>query len=189
MKPQFSTVIIVASTFLLGSCALVDLSGRLTRKTGEAMSEYSENHDGTLGKVVGVGGKINVAVGSALESLSGMERKGADQEMTAPPANEQNPAAEPLPSSPPEEQVVLITQEPGTGIIIEKISSQTEGMSVFETQRVLTRLGYNPGGIDGRLGPKTAGALKKFQTDHDLPVTGELDDATISRLRTANPSQ
>jgi peptidoglycan hydrolase-like protein with peptidoglycan-binding domain len=56
-------------------------------------------------------------------------------------------------------------------------------MSTAELQRRLTELAYKPGPIDGVAGPRTTNALKKFQLDHRLPVTGTLDAETIRELR------
>jgi peptidoglycan hydrolase-like protein with peptidoglycan-binding domain len=84
----------------------------------------------------------------------------------------------------PEEEVVEAIPEPDPeGIVVENLSTQADGMSIFEMQRRLTALGYRPGGIDGKMGPKSTEALKKFQTDNDLPVTGKLDDDTALKLR------
>lgn len=47
--------------------------------------------------------------------------------------------------------------------------------------RLLYR-GFHPGPIDGVIGNVTRGALRRFQQDEGLPVTGALDDATEARL-------
>jgi hypothetical protein len=47
--------------------------------------------------------------------------------------------------------------------------------------RLLYR-GFHPGAIDGVIGNMTRGALRRFQQEEGLPVTGELDDATEVRL-------
>lgn len=52
-------------------------------------------------------------------------------------------------------------------------------------QLKLTYLGFNPGPVDGWSGKKTQGALSEFQTSRNLPVTGKLDDATLSALEAA----
>jgi peptidoglycan hydrolase-like protein with peptidoglycan-binding domain len=46
----------------------------------------------------------------------------------------------------------------------------------------LEELGYDPGPIDGIIGEKTAHAIKQFQHDNDLLVTGKLDEKTIEKL-------
>ncbi len=57
-------------------------------------------------------------------------------------------------------------------------------------QARLNNLGYNRvvGDTDGELGPETTAALRAFQREHNLPVTGELDDATRSELEAAHGS-
>jgi hypothetical protein len=54
-----------------------------------------------------------------------------------------------------------------------------------QLQTILHALGYTLGHIDGIDGPKTKAALKKFQKDYELDVTGEVDDDTNSALRVA----
>jgi Putative peptidoglycan binding domain len=61
--------------------------------------------------------------------------------------------------------------------------SDTEDEGTSGAQARLTNLGYITGEIDGQLGPMTQAALQEFQADHDLEVTGELDDDTIAKLR------
>lgn len=60
---------------------------------------------------------------------------------------------------------------------------------VRETQRRLRRLGYRPGPVDGRLGPRTASAIAWFQVKHMLPRTGAVGTRTLALLRerTRNP--
>lgn len=40
-------------------------------------------------------------------------------------------------------------------------------------QQDLATLGYDTGGVDGKMGTKTIIAISKFQAEHDLEVTGE----------------
>jgi hypothetical protein len=58
---------------------------------------------------------------------------------------------------------------------------------VSEAQERLTNLGYDPGPIDGSIGPKTKTSIKRFQTDNGLPETGQLDEVTIKALRGKKP--
>lgn len=56
-------------------------------------------------------------------------------------------------------------------------------MSIAEAQKRLTELGYQPGPADGKIGLRTVNALKNFQRDHQLPVSGKLDLDTIKQLQ------
>ncbi len=53
---------------------------------------------------------------------------------------------------------------------------------VMQAQADLAELGYYPGKVDGYYGPGTAAAVKTFQKDYGLPVTGELDAATVTAI-------
>jgi peptidoglycan hydrolase-like protein with peptidoglycan-binding domain len=55
-------------------------------------------------------------------------------------------------------------------------------------QERLQALGYQPGSADGVMGTKAVAALKKFQSDHSLPVTGQLDRKTLDALHVGNLS-
>ena len=57
---------------------------------------------------------------------------------------------------------------------------------VSGAQARLINLGYQPGPVDGRLGPRTRSALSLFQADADLPIHGELDDTTRDALSRAH---
>ena len=49
-------------------------------------------------------------------------------------------------------------------------------------QQALIAAGYDPGAPDGAAGTQTVAAIRKFQTDKGIPVSGKLDDATLSAL-------
>jgi peptidoglycan hydrolase-like protein with peptidoglycan-binding domain len=57
--------------------------------------------------------------------------------------------------------------------------SREEARSV---QEALRGKGFDPGPIDGQLGPRTAQAVRDFQKQEGLQVTGQLDDETRTRL-------
>jgi hypothetical protein len=61
--------------------------------------------------------------------------------------------------------------------------SYDNGMDLtMSAQDKLTRLGYSPGPIDGVMGGQTRDAIADFQNDNRLPVTGNLDTATVRAL-------
>jgi len=53
---------------------------------------------------------------------------------------------------------------------------------VREAQRALRDLGYEPGPVDGIVGPKTREALVRYQRSEKIAVTGRLDPETMVRL-------
>lgn len=58
--------------------------------------------------------------------------------------------------------------------------------AVFDAQKRLTELGYNPGPVDGMMGQKTETAIKNFQKDQGLAITGKLDEGTKQALSQDN---
>jgi His-Xaa-Ser repeat protein HxsA len=53
---------------------------------------------------------------------------------------------------------------------------------IMRVQAALFARGYDPGGIDGTLGPQTRMALELFQSRHGLPVTGTMSTETLNAL-------
>src|SRR5215216_259808 len=78
---------------------------------------------------------------------------------------------------------VAITPRRGT-----PVSSET----ILEAQEALRAAGYyRAAESDGKAGPATTAAVKKFQTDRHLPVTGKLDAITLGALgigKTTDPA-
>jgi len=55
--------------------------------------------------------------------------------------------------------------------------------NVSEVQSALARAGYYDGAIDGSLGPATRNALRRYQRDRGLSVTGRIDRSVVEALR------
>ena len=53
---------------------------------------------------------------------------------------------------------------------------------VRRSQEALGRAGYEIGSPDGQLGSRTVATIRRFQTDRYLPVSGQLDEATLTAL-------
>lgn len=71
----------------------------------------------------------------------------------------------------------------------EKIKAKTERaddrMVMTDTraaQEALKNQGFDPGPVDGHMGPRTRAAISDYQRRENLPVTGMLDDATMAKL-------
>lgn len=52
----------------------------------------------------------------------------------------------------------------------------------IDVQRVLSRRGYYKGGIDGEVGPGTRAAIRQYQYDRRLEVTGRIDRSLLRSL-------
>jgi peptidoglycan hydrolase-like protein with peptidoglycan-binding domain len=58
---------------------------------------------------------------------------------------------------------------------------------VRQVQERLKEAGFNPGPVDGQLGPQTREALKEYQKAHGLAQTGQLDEPTRDLLMAQSP--
>src|SRR5271167_1470619 len=61
-------------------------------------------------------------------------------------------------------------------------SSSYDPDLVRNVQRALNDKGYNAGSVDGRWGPATEDAVRKFQQASGLPQSGELEHSTLVAL-------
>ncbi len=73
------------------------------------------------------------------------------------------------------------------------LTTGSKGDDVRSVQQILKDQGYYLGIIDGSYGKRTARAVRDFQYDNDLMVTGNVDVATLAKLKTfgvvtTNPS-
>lgn len=57
----------------------------------------------------------------------------------------------------------------------------------FEAQLALERQGISAGSLDGKIGSQTRAAIRAFQRQAELPITGELDANTKSNLTLNTP--
>lgn len=57
-----------------------------------------------------------------------------------------------------------------------------ESKTVRQAQQQLKAAGFDPGPVDGHLGPNTRAALRDYQAAHSLPKTGKLDRETRRSL-------
>ena len=64
------------------------------------------------------------------------------------------------------------------GVGVERVPQQ----HVRVTQEALRREGFDPGPIDGVMGPRTVAAIEAFQKAENLSVTGRADAQTLGRL-------
>lgn len=55
--------------------------------------------------------------------------------------------------------------------------------TIKKVQKALNKLGYDCGTPDGIAGKKTKAAIKEYQRDHDLKVTGTVNSTLLSSLK------
>lgn len=60
--------------------------------------------------------------------------------------------------------------------------SQASSSAIREAQQQLRAAGHDAGPVDGIMGPRTAQALKDFQQEKGLEVSGRLDQRTRAEL-------
>lgn len=71
----------------------------------------------------------------------------------------------------------------GSGTAESVISLNSHDSAVRKTQRILNELGYDAGPIDGQYGSRTAAAIRTFQRDRGLPVTGDVTPEVLTALQ------
>lgn len=151
--------ILVASSFLPG-CAVVEMSGKMTRATGEIMTDYSKNNTGIIAKGAGFGGRINTVVGGTVENIAKRGENGGEGSKG--------------------QQFVDANKQVMTAAIH---AAKNEGSVHVRAQQRLQALGYDIGPADGVMGAKTKVALRDYQKKNSLPVTGALDASTLEALQ------
>ena len=88
------------------------------------------------------------------------------------------PAAAPAPAAPaPEEPIIPVPSD-----VFPRPAANW-----LEVQIELARRGISCGSIDGVAGPQSVAALRAFQENEYLPVTGQLDPDTCARLTLSSP--
>ena len=88
--------------------------------------------------------------------------------------------------------------EPPSGTVVDKQhangstevqpafkSVQVSSNDIRDAQQKLNDQGYNAGTPDGKIGARTRVAIRKYQKDKNLTVTGTLDESTLSHLNIA----
>lgn len=60
---------------------------------------------------------------------------------------------------------------------------RVSGVSVSDVQSALTKAGFDPGKVDGKMGKKTKAAIKAFQRARDLTADGIVGEKTWSLLQ------
>jgi hypothetical protein len=70
--------------------------------------------------------------------------------------------------------------EPSAGNYQQRIYLDESDVQMI--QRSLQNRGYNPGPLDGIMGPRTEDALRRFQTDNGINANGRITAGTLDQL-------
>lgn len=78
-----------------------------------------------------------------------------------------------------------VTASPSTGSVgAQSDSGSAKGDSrVKQVQQILADLGYAPGPIDGAMGPATESAVKAFQRDRKITMTGRITSDLLREIK------
>lgn len=63
-----------------------------------------------------------------------------------------------------------------------EIAAQASASQVRQVQAALQKQGFDPGPVDGMMGPKTREAIRRFQRAKGLQITGTMDTKTLDAL-------
>jgi len=155
------------------------------------------------GKIDGISGSRTRAAIVAFEKSEGLPMTGEpsaevlDQIRTASirapePASEPKPVA---PSPPPQavgrlapQPVKAVTSEPlddEPAVVADPVASEIEIATrnrYLAVQHALNQIGYGPVAEDGLASDDIGNAIRRFELDNGLPITGTPDDAVVDRL-------
>lgn len=102
-----------------------------------------------------------------------------DEEPVPSPAPRGRVAAKPLPDAP--RSANPLRPHPGSGSVLRAPRSAAGGF-VSRTQRSLRERGYYKGPVDGRFSDSLSAAIRAFQKNNRLPVTGVIDGPLLAAL-------
>lgn len=78
--------------------------------------------------------------------------------------------------------VIALFAVSSTAAMANISSSLNDSSNVRELQQALIDKGFDAGPVDGKAGPQTKAAIKKFQQAQNLTATGKLDQKTVAAL-------
>jgi tol-pal system protein YbgF len=116
-----------------------------------------------------------------------------EAKLPLPPSNATAPLPSPVavvPAATPQPSPVVAAPVVPTAPVSAVATPGQSELSPSETVEVQTRLealGMKPGRLDGILGSRTIGAIKRYEEANGLPQTGNIDREILGRLRQEKP--
>lgn len=140
------------------------------------------------GAIDGLSGPRTMAAISSWQTAAGIKASGeATPELLA--ALRQPVSAVPLPATP---VPAVVKQAASTDQVAAAVARAEElereqaaiaqSSQLRKVQQALNQIGYGAMAVDGKMSELTGDAIRRFQLDNGLPVTGELSDKLLQRL-------
>jgi peptidoglycan hydrolase-like protein with peptidoglycan-binding domain len=133
---------------------------------------------------------LTLTVAAAMVATTAFAQSGAGAPGTPPPTSETTTPDSTSPSASPStstDKPVTSTDKAPDSMKPEKKSRMPSAGTgdrerVKAVQQALKDKGYDPGAVDGVMGPRTRAALKDFQKKEGVKDTGRLDQETLAKL-------
>ena len=149
-----------------------------------------------LGAIDGKYGELSRSAIAAYEKAEGLpvtgepstellERMKAAAAALAPPASPA-PVVAAIPPELPPQSAAAPAQElappASQGPSPQEIEAELRRLRYERVQTALNRIGYGPVAVDGTANEETANAIRRFELDNGLPISGSAGDGVVDRL-------
>jgi peptidoglycan hydrolase-like protein with peptidoglycan-binding domain len=149
-----------------------DAAGRLHDLTADIQRELIKRglFEGAADGVIGP--KTDAAIRD-FETLANMKVTGEPSEDLLR-ALQRGPKADTAPRAPSRDQI--------GEILSGSVSNAGTAQRIVAVQRALNDFGYGPVKATGTIGPETTAAIRKFESDRKMPVTGQVSARLVREL-------
>jgi peptidoglycan hydrolase-like protein with peptidoglycan-binding domain len=136
------------------------------------------------GTIDGIAGSRTRAAIAAYEATAGLPVTGEPDAALLAAIDDPVPAADP----PTPTATIAAPEQHGDAGVVGGAPAVADpaatGQRYRRVQAALNQSGYGPIAVDGRPGAETAAAIRRFELDNGLDITGEAGDVVIARLVT-----
>lgn len=173
----------------------VRVTGRLDAATQEAIQSYQREHQllvtgepssallDRLEKTVGEQRELHKELVAQIQSA--LRRRGYDIDVVS---GRMDALTEKAIRSYQRSRGLLVTGEPSRELLTLLEEGQTQDAQLSRREQIrriqeaLNARGYEAGPADGAMGPKTRSAVRTYQSDAGMPVTGQISPELLARL-------
>ena len=169
----------VKSCLLAITVALGSGCGTTSTDRGISGAGIGAGAGAIIGAVTGLSVLEAAALGAVGGGLTGAMTKPEHIDMGEPVWKRGTQAQAPAPAAPTYGAVA--PTDPNWGSSTE---AQHLNQVIFDVQSRLAARGYDPGPIDGKVGPQTRSAIRAYQQDRGMVVDGQVTPSLVSSLNT-----